>query len=187
MRTVVVTANLKKRNELPARFCDWTVYSFFVINAGIWHECVIAIDRDPNFWASKNWLISGQKRVAFTIIAGYVPAVLLNLYPLVAADDKFIAAPPFSNCVLNPRNPGIRQFVEMGAILGLYLPSVLAGLSYAAIFAFFMTRRFRVSVAQPSPASDQAVQANIKQARRMRVAISHLSLELGGKSSTAAN
>ncbi|OQV22987.1 hypothetical protein BV898_03038 [Hypsibius exemplaris] len=158
--------------ELPARFCDWTVYSFFIINAGIWHECVIAIDRYLAIVHSTHYpFIRGKKGVAFTIIAGYVPAVLLNLYPLVAANDEFIAAPPFGDCVLNPRKPEISQFVEIRAILGLYLPSVLTGLSYAAIFAFFMTRRFRVGVAQPSPASDQAVQANVKQARRMRVAL----------------
>ncbi|OQV22983.1 hypothetical protein BV898_03034 [Hypsibius exemplaris] len=116
-------------------------------------------------------LIRGRKGVAFTIIAGYVPAALLNLYPVIAVNDLFIAVPPFGNCAFNPRNRSLRQFLEIGTILGVYLPSVLTGLSYAAIFAFFMTRRFRVGVAQPSPASDQAVQANIKQARRMRVAL----------------
>ncbi|OWA54011.1 hypothetical protein BV898_18434 [Hypsibius exemplaris] len=151
--------------ELPVKFCDWTVYTFFVLNSLIWQESLVAVNRFVAIiYPHRYSAFSGKKGVACTIISGYAIPFCLSLYPLTAHAPVYVSSPPFGSCRYDPRGKGL--YAAFNSVLGSYVPMALTGVCYFIIFASSFIKRHRTVTVQLPALGPPSTQA-----RRFRVAV----------------
>ena len=162
----IVSPMYRQYYELASTFCDWIFFYYFMVQAFVWHECLLAFNRFvailiPHYY--KN--ISSKKCLAITVIVGYLIPFMINSYGLQSDSSIFWSSLPFGSCQF--RHEVSIVFLLFHSILGVYLPIVVIGLGYFMIFLAVHLRKRRVVRDRGFVAAGLSA---AREAKRMRIA-----------------
>ena len=142
--TTIISALYVQYYPLTRNFCDWAFYYFFVTHSFVWHECLLSLNRFIAVVVPHKYkAISSRKSLLFTVILGYLISFSINAYGLRTRPRVYGFTLPFGTCLYNPSLHTI--FPSIHAVLGVYIPMCVIGMSYLSIFIVVYLRKNRVN------------------------------------------
>ncbi|OQV26141.1 hypothetical protein BV898_00263 [Hypsibius exemplaris] len=118
---------------LPDNNCNWAYYFYFILQSLTWQECFLALNRFVAIVLPHEYhYVSSTKATFAFIFLGYFIPLILNLSPAGSSVPTYTETAPFGGCLYNQNGNPI--FRDTHAIVGVYLPMTVVGLSYCAIF-----------------------------------------------------